>query len=240
VTVAALGEKVQKKLRVAGHPGDVFEKTVVIRDLFTSAVEAERFVGASIRTVSGIRGVIKKASQDGAVRCTFEDRLKPSDEIFLNTWVTVPVPNVVRPLTNLVTDEWDLVRTTAQVRAALGILPPPLEEPRDEVPRPQYPEGELKVPARLQKQLPYDVRKKYEKEPKRAVMLNEDERELAAVVGQAKAVFERKKREREERDEWERIREAKAKAKEEAALLHKRTKRKQEFFKKRPSWAKKK
>lgn len=52
--------KIMKKIKLVGYPYKIFKKTALIKDMFTSDLEIARFEGASIRTVSGVRGQVKK------------------------------------------------------------------------------------------------------------------------------------------------------------------------------------
>ncbi|XP_019265838.1 PREDICTED: ribosome biogenesis protein BMS1 homolog isoform X2 [Nicotiana attenuata] len=52
--------RIVKKIKLVGYPCKIFKKTALIKDMFTSDLEIARFQGAAVRTVSGIRGQVKK------------------------------------------------------------------------------------------------------------------------------------------------------------------------------------
>ena len=95
--------KVVKKLKLIGYPMKIYKNTAFVKDMFTSQVEAAKFEGAQVRSVSGIRGIIKKSLRkpEGVVRITFEDRVQYSDIIFCKTWVNLAIPSMYLPVTNL-------------------------------------------------------------------------------------------------------------------------------------------
>lgn len=57
--------KVMKKLKLIGEPEKVHRNTAFIRGMFNSNIEAAKFTGAQLRTVSGIRGTIKRITNNG-------------------------------------------------------------------------------------------------------------------------------------------------------------------------------
>lgn len=98
-----------KKLKLVGTPFKIHKHTAFVNGMFNSQLEAAKFEGASIRTVSGIRGTIKKSirvgsingARDGSFRATFEDKPLLSDIIFLRAWVRVDIPKFFNPVTDL-------------------------------------------------------------------------------------------------------------------------------------------
>uniref|UniRef100_A0A2K5KMN7 Bms1-type G domain-containing protein n=1 Tax=Cercocebus atys TaxID=9531 RepID=A0A2K5KMN7_CERAT len=115
--------KIVKKLKLTGFPYKIFKNTSFIKGMFNSALEVAKFEGAVIRTVSGIRGQIKKA-----LRAPEGDKLLMSGEyiVFMQTWYPVSIPAFYNPVTSLLKpvgekDTWSGMRTTGQLRLAHGV-----------------------------------------------------------------------------------------------------------------------
>lgn len=91
-----------KKLKLIGEPFKVLRNTAFIKGMFTSNIEVAKFQGASIKTVSGIRGSIKRVVKDnaqaGSFRATFEDRILMSDIVFLKTLYSIDIPRFFNPI----------------------------------------------------------------------------------------------------------------------------------------------
>ncbi|KAA0154573.1 hypothetical protein FNF29_02450 [Cafeteria roenbergensis] len=96
--------RVVKKLKLIGHPMKIFRNTALIRGMFNSDLEVARFSDAKIRTVSGVRGRVRKPVKDGepgAFRAVFEDKILHSDIVMLRTWVPVETKRFCNPVTSL-------------------------------------------------------------------------------------------------------------------------------------------
>lgn len=182
--------EIVKKLKLTGTPYKIFKNTAFIRDMFTSAVEIAKFEGASIKTVSGIRGQIKKAlsKPEGHFRATFEDKILMSDIVFLRAWYPIRPHRFYNPVTNLI--GWSGMRLTGEVRRDENIPTPQqknsLYKPVERVTRHFNP---LRVPRALAAELPYKsqiTQMKKQSKPtymqKRAVVLGGEEKKARDLM----------------------------------------------------------
>ncbi|XP_024524111.1 ribosome biogenesis protein bms1 [Selaginella moellendorffii] len=226
--------QIVKKLKLVGYPYKIYKKTAFIRDMFTSELEVARFEGASVRTVSGIRGQIKKAvkagsGKEGSVRCTFEDKILMSDIVFLRTWTKVDIPRFFSPVTTLLQSRdtvWKGMKTVAELRSEQNVSVPvnknSLYRPTERQPRRFNP---LQIPKALQAALPFKSkpklsakRKKPVLESARAVVLEPNERKVVSLVQQLTTIQndKAKKRKLEQRKKKEAYTAQKAKEEEES------------------------
>ncbi|KAK9965745.1 hypothetical protein ABG768_004818 [Culter alburnus] len=194
-----------KKLKLIGYPYKIFKNTCFIQGMFNTVLEVAKFEGASIRTVSGIKGQIKKAlrTPPGALRATFEDRLLMSDIVFLRSWYPVSVPQLYNPVTSLLMpvgqkDTWAGMRTLGQLKHDLGIRNKPnkdsLYKPVERQVRHFNP---LHIPKELQKALPFKSKPKLRqakgKTPRDlqrpAVIREPHEKKVAALLEALSSVY---------------------------------------------------
>ncbi|MCJ1282216.1 Glycoside hydrolase 2 (Mannanase, beta-galactosidase) [Xylographa opegraphella] len=183
--------EIVKKLKLTGHPYKIFRNTAFIKDMFSTALEIAKFEGASIRTVSGIRGQIKRAlsKPDGHFRATFEDKILMSDIVFLRAWYPIKPHRFYNPVTNLLEDKsvgeainegWKGMRLTGEVRAAENI-PTPQQKNSTYKPieRPTRHFNPLRVPRQLAADLPFKSQIAQMKPQKKATYLQK----RAVVLG---------------------------------------------------------
>ncbi|XP_076381090.1 ribosome biogenesis protein BMS1 homolog [Megalopta genalis] len=167
--------QIMKKLKLTGVPMKIYKKTAFIKDMFNSALEVAKFEGAKIKTVSGIRGQIKKAvsKPEGCFRATFEDKILLSDIVFCRTWYKVDVPRFYNPVTSLLlpTDEknrWQGMKTTGQLKRELNIrMPANADSMYTNIEREPKIFRPLSIPRSLQKELPYKDKPKMMSHPGR-------------------------------------------------------------------------
>ncbi|XP_066304879.1 ribosome biogenesis protein BMS1 homolog isoform X1 [Branchiostoma lanceolatum] len=194
-----------KKLKLTGYPLKIYKNTAFIKDMFNSILEVAKFEGATVRTVSGIRGTIKKAikAPEGAFRATFEDKIKLSDIVFVRTWCPVQVPRLYNPLTTLLLaekDKWSGMKTVGQLKFERSIRNNPsqdsLYKPVERKPQRFRP---LRVPVKLQQHLPFKTKPKQNpakpvKVMDRPVVIMEPhERKVAALMKALRSVHKDKK-----------------------------------------------
>ncbi|KAG8955852.1 Glycoside hydrolase 2 (Mannanase, beta-galactosidase) [Tulasnella sp. 424] len=193
--------KIVKKLKLTGVPYKVFKNTAFIKEMFTTSLEVAKFEGANIRTVSGIRGQIKKALRDpdGCFRATFEDRIKMSDIVFLRAWLSMQPKKFYNPVTSLLLSnktQWTAMRLTGHVRYDRGIKTPNVTNSSyRKIERPAKVFNPFKIPAKLQAELPYALKPRNTKEPqktpyltKRAVVLEPEEKKAIKIMQEMREI----------------------------------------------------
>lgn len=205
--------QIVKKLKLVGTPLKIYKKTAFIKDMFTSTLEVAKFEGARIKTVSGIRGQIKKAlsKPEGAFRATFEDKILMSDIVFCRTWFKVDVTRFYAPVVNLLLppgdkNAWQGMKTKGQLKRERNIKS---DATRDsmytEIQRGPKVFKPLVIPKALQKGLPYRFKPKEKattlsgNNPKDkfkgrvAVVKSPHEQQVANVMKMLKTNYQKKK-----------------------------------------------
>ncbi|KAL5574685.1 hypothetical protein UlMin_016384 [Ulmus minor] len=248
--------KIMKKLKLVGEPCKIFKKTALIKNMFTSDLEIARFEGAAIRTVSGIRGQVKKAAKEeignqpkkkggqpkeGIARCTFEDKIKMSDIVFLRAWTQVEVPEFYNPLTTALQSRdqtWQGMKTTAELRREKN-LPIPvnkesLYKPIERKPRKFNP---VVIPKSLQAQLPFPSkpkdmpsRAKPLLENRRAVVMEPHQRKVRTMVQHLQLIKHHKMNKRKMKEDKKKKELEVQKAKEEAISKKRRREERRERY----------
>jgi ribosome biogenesis protein BMS1 len=188
---------VVKKLKLVGTPTKIYKNTAFITGMFNSDLEVSRFESAAIKTVSGIRGQIKKAlreGQPGSFRATFEDKILLSDIAFCRTWMPVDIKKYYNPVTNHLSRDgiagWRGVKPRAQLQLETNtpheVKPDSIYKP---IERPERNFKKLKVPKRLEESLPFASKPKNETKvknkgylSKRAVVMEADEKKKVTFM----------------------------------------------------------
>ncbi|XP_057499171.1 LOW QUALITY PROTEIN: uncharacterized protein LOC130783501 [Actinidia eriantha] len=233
--------RIAKKIKLVGYPCKIFKKTALIKDMFTSDLEIARFEGAAIRTVSGIRGQVKKAAKEeignqpkkkgghpkeGIARCTFEDRILMSDIVFLRAWTQVEVPRFYNPLTTALQPRdktWQGMKTVAELRRDHN-LPVPVNKDSlyKLIERKTRKFNPLVIPKSLQAALPFaskpkniPSRRRPLLENRRAVVMEPHERKVHALVQHLQLIRHEKMKKKKLKEEEKRKTHETEKAKEE-------------------------
>jgi len=204
--------QIMKKLKLVGVPHKIYKKSAFIKDMFTSSLEVAKFEGAKIKTVSGIRGQIKKACNEpeGSFRATFEDKIVLSDIVFCRTWYQITLPQFYAPVTNMLLPEdkksqWQGMKTLGQLKREKNIKNQPnVDSLYTEIKREEKKFKPLVIPKALQKALPYkDKPKQGPINPKKpfdanrvAVVRAPHEQKIASMMKMIKTNFSFKEEKR--------------------------------------------
>ena len=236
---------VVKKLKLVGTPTKIYRNTCFISGMFNTDLEVSRFEGASIKTVSGVRGQVKKALREGhpgSFRATFEDKILMSDIVFCRTWMPVDVKKYYNPVTNHLTcgtQGWRAMKSKAQLQIETST---PIEVNPDSIYRPiERTDRKFKklfVPKRLEAALPYSNKPKNEATKrktksyvtKRAVVMEKDEKKKLTFMQALNTIRNEKVAIRKEKKVQKNIENAKRKSKtEEAKDVARKTIKKRQY-----------
>lgn len=89
------GEQIVKKCKLIGITTRVFRNSVFVRQMFNTRDEVLRFTGGRLKSVSGLRGIIKKPQgYSGDFRASFEGSLNKDDVVFLKCYFPTDVPSM--------------------------------------------------------------------------------------------------------------------------------------------------
>ncbi|GJQ65989.1 hypothetical protein Trydic_g4082 [Trypoxylus dichotomus] len=165
--------RIMKKLKLVGYPMKIYKKTAFIKGMFSSSLEVAKFEGARVKTVSGIRGQIKKAASkpEGCFRATFEDKIQLSDIVFCRTWYKVDVQKFYTPVTTLLLppekkNSWKGIRTKGELKREMNIQNPAnVDSLYKEIVREPKVFKPLMIPRKLQQALPYRDKPKHDVKP---------------------------------------------------------------------------
>ncbi|KAI9844609.1 MAG: Glycoside hydrolase 2 (Mannanase, beta-galactosidase) [Sclerophora amabilis] len=194
--------EIVKKLKLTGIPYKIFRNTAFIKDMFSTPLEIAKFEGASIRTVSGIRGQIKRAlsKPEGHFRATFEDKVLMSDIVFLRAWYPIRPHRFYNPVTDLLevaedgqaeeARAWQGMRLTGEVRRDQGLLVPQQKNSAyRQIERATRHFNPIRVPRQLAADLPFKsqiVSTRPQRDPtylqKRAVVVGGEEKKARDLM----------------------------------------------------------
>ncbi|KAG9300622.1 hypothetical protein G9A89_005222 [Geosiphon pyriformis] len=236
--------EIVKKLKLTGIPYKIFRNTAFIKEMFNSALEVAKFEGAAIRTVSGIRGQVKKplSKPEGHFRATFEDKILMSDIVFLRAWYPVKPKKLYNPVTSLLLStktDWQGMRLIGQIRKEMAISTPynPNSTYRN-IDRPIRRFNPLRIPKTLQAALPFasklkDLKKRSKSSylQKRAVVLEPGEKKIYTLIQQIQTLKKEKERKRKEKQTLRRLEHAKKVAQQESVSTEKEREGRKRFFK---------
>ncbi|TPX32766.1 hypothetical protein SeMB42_g07576 [Synchytrium endobioticum] len=238
--------EVVKKLKLTGTPYKIFKNTAFIRDMFTSALEVARFEGAAIRTVSGIRGQVKKPASkpEGAFRAAFEDKILMSDIVFLRAWYPIKPKKYCNAVTSLLLSsktEWKGMKTMSELRKDVGI---PVVVNEDSLYRPIERQtrrfNPLNVPKSLQANLPFASKPKLLKKrskpgllDRRAVVLEPHEKKAYTLLQELNTIRNAKAKKRKAADDARREVYLKKQKKEEEFQEQKKKEKMKEIYTRR-------